>query len=259
MSASAKWSDLAPRVLSSLVLAGAGAAVLWAGGWIFLVSAAVLCGAMIWETVRMFGARRPLQAGALAAVALLLSGPLPLGLVFPVLLAAAVVSAGQAERDKPLCLAISAWILLAVFALVNMRDQAGMVWVLWLVLIVIFSDIAGYFAGRMIGGPPFWARVSPKKTWSGTIAGWVGAGLVGLGFAIFTQAGAALVAVSVLVGMAGQAGDIAQSAVKRRVGVKDSSSLLPGHGGVFDRFDALLGATVLVGLLSILRLLPGPT
>lgn len=257
MNASAKWSDLAPRSLSALVLAGAGVLIVWAGGWLFLISAAALCGAMIWETVRMFGAERPLQAGGLAGVALLLSGPLPLSLVFPVLLGAAAVAASQAARDKPLCMALSAWILMAVFALVHLREHAGAVLVFWLVLVVIFSDIAGYFAGRMIGGPRFWPRVSPKKTWSGTIAGWFGAALVGLGFVIASQAGAAVVAVSVLVGIAGQVGDIAQSAAKRRAGVKDSSALLPGHGGVFDRFDALLGATVLVSLLSIFGAMPG--
>jgi phosphatidate cytidylyltransferase len=86
--------------------------------------------------------------------------------------------------------------------------------------------------------------VSPKKTWAGTIAGWIGAALVGLAFAVETGSGYELIGVSVAVSMASQLGDIAESAVKRRHGVKDSSSLLPGHGGIFDRFDGMLGAAV---------------
>jgi phosphatidate cytidylyltransferase len=125
------------------------------------------------------------------------------------------------------------------------------------VAIVVVSDVAGYFAGKALGGPKFWPRISPKKTWSGTVAGWIGAGLVGAVFADPTGAGLALVPVSVLVGFAGQMGDIAESAAKRMQGVKDSSNLIPGHGGVLDRFDAMLGAALMAGLLLATGLLPG--
>jgi phosphatidate cytidylyltransferase len=117
---------------------------------------------------------------------------------------------------------------------------------LWLVLVVAVTDIGGYFAGRIIGGPKFWPRVSPKKTWSGTAAGWVGAGIVGWAFMATTGMGVALIGISVALSMASQMGDIAESAVKRNAGVKDSSALLPGHGGVWDRFDGMLGASLLL-------------
>ena len=120
------------------------------------------------------------------------------------------------------------------------------------------SDIAGYFAGRTFGGPKFWPAVSPKKTWSGTVAGWVGAAVLGLGFAIGTKAGLSLIVLSVAVSFASQMGDIAESALKRYVEVKDSSALIPGHGGVFDRFDAVLGATVFMLFLTFVLGLPGP-
>jgi phosphatidate cytidylyltransferase len=136
--------------------------------------------------------------------------------------------------------------VLAGFGMMALRDDFGVIWMLWLVAVVVASDVAGYFAGRMIGGPKFWPRVSPKKTWSGTVAGWLGGAAVGAGVAAATEAGAGLVGVSVAVAMAAQMGDIAESAIKRHVGVKDSSALLPGHGGLLDRFDGMLGASVFV-------------
>jgi phosphatidate cytidylyltransferase len=135
-------------------------------------------------------------------------------------------------------------IMVAGYGLIHMRAEFGFVWLLWLVAVVVVTDVGGYFAGRFLGGPKFWPRVSPKKTWAGTIAGWIGAALVGLAFAVETGSGYELIGVSVAVSMASQLGDIAESAVKRRHGVKDSSSLLPGHGGIFDRFDGMLGAAV---------------
>jgi phosphatidate cytidylyltransferase len=112
--------------------------------------------------------------------------------------------------------------------------------------------VAGYFAGKIIGGPKFWPAVSPKKTWSGTSAGWVGAALVGVGFVIWGGGGIMLVRISVLVSMASQAGDIVESALKRRTGVKDSSALIPGHGGFFDRFDGMMGAAAFLLLLGLI-------
>jgi phosphatidate cytidylyltransferase len=115
----------------------------------------------------------------------------------------------------------------------------------------------GYFAGRMIGGPKFWPRVSPKKTWSGTVAGWVGAALVALVFLTIpgTTAGV-LIVLSVAMALASQMGDIAESAVKRATGVKDSSSLIPGHGGLMDRFDGMLGAAVFLSLAQLVIAFP---
>jgi phosphatidate cytidylyltransferase len=121
---------------------------------------------------------------------------------------------------------------------------------MWLVLVVVVTDVVGYFAGRAIGGPKFWPRVSPKKTWSGTVAGWAVAVAVALLFMPLLAAGPGLIVASVLIAMAGQAGDIAQSAIKRHAGVKDSSNLIPGHGGVMDRFDALVAAALVELVLA---------
>jgi phosphatidate cytidylyltransferase len=124
---------------------------------------------------------------------------------------------------------------------------------------VVVSDVMGYFAGRILGGPKFWPAISPKKTWSGTIAGWAGAIGVGILFWAMGYAPGGIVILSPLVGFAGQMGDIAESWIKRRTGVKDSSDLIPGHGGFMDRFDAMTGAVVLVMLLSLVVALPLPS
>ena len=146
--------------------------------------------------------------------------------------------------------------MIAGLGLVILRDTYGFIWVAWLALVVIASDVLGYFAGKVIGGPKFWPKVSPKKTWSGTLAGWLGAALVAVVYVMMGYAGWQLVSISIAIAIAGQMGDVAESALKRRSGVKDSSNILPGHGGMFDRFDAMLGASLF--LLVIGRIIPFP-
>ncbi|MFO7770984.1 MAG: phosphatidate cytidylyltransferase [Roseovarius gahaiensis] len=257
MSTPAQWHDLAPRLLSGSAMALGGAALIWAGGWIFAVAVCLLAGVMIWECTGLFGIKGRASLPILGAAALFGAVHLPGLIVLPLLLAVAFVGAGQPGRDKGLYALCVLWVLLGCYMIVILRDQAGLIWVIWLVLVVVVSDVAGYFAGRMLGGPKFWPRVSPKKTWSGTAAGWIGAAIIGAVFAVPTGAGLALVPISVLVGFAGQMGDIAESAVKRRAGAKDSSALIPGHGGFLDRFDAMLGAALVVMGLWVLKLLPG--
>ena len=142
-------------------------------------------------------------------------------------------------------------ILIAGFSLIALRDDFGIVWMAWLLIVVIVTDVAGYFAGRMLGGPKFWPAVSPKKTWSGTVAGWIGAAVVGAIFASMYGGGLIVVVVSIAAALASQLGDIAESAIKRHVGVKDSSNLIPGHGGLLDRFDGMLGAAVLLIIINM--------
>lgn len=257
MSGAARWSDLVPRLLSAAVLIVTGAVAIRLGGVVFAALVCGLGGMMIWEAARMFEATGALRAGLLAALALALALWLPGILVLPVLLAAALVAVGSAARERGPFFALALLTLLGCYAMGLLRAEAGAIWVLWLVAVVVVSDVAGYFAGRSLGGPKFWPAVSPKKTWSGTVAGWIGAGIVGALLAGPTGAGWLLVPVSILVGFAGQMGDIAESAVKRLRGIKDSSTLIPGHGGVLDRFDAMLGAALVVLVLRTLDLLPG--
>lgn len=257
MSASGKWDDLLTRLTSGGIVASIGLLAVWFGGPVFLLLTTAISAIMVWELVRMLDPEAPavMIAGS-AAVALLIALFVPVGYAVPLLIAPVFVGFGQLERRRATFSLFSVMILLAGYGLFVLRDQYGFVWMMWLVLVVIATDIAGYFAGRFIGGPRFWPRVSPKKTWAGTIAGWIGAALVGAAFVIWGEAQSQVIGLSVALSMASQIGDIAESAVKRRVGVKDSSNLIPGHGGLFDRFDGMLGASILLLMLGRLVAFP---
>jgi phosphatidate cytidylyltransferase len=255
---SGSFSDLATRLSTGLAVAAVGLAAVWLGYPWFTLLVGAIVGVLVWELARMLDAPRGLSLGLGAAgCALLLAAKLlpqglgvPLGLGLPLLFVAGLAGFGLLRRHRALFLVITTLIMLASFGLVTHRDTLGVTWMFWLVLVVIVTDVGGYFAGRMLGGPRFWPRVSPKKTWSGTVAGWIAAGVVGWAFMARTGMGVELVGISVALSMASQMGDIAESAVKRRVGVKDSSTLLPGHGGLWDRFDGMLGASLLLLLVE---------
>jgi phosphatidate cytidylyltransferase len=252
---SGSFGDLRDRTISGLAMASVGIAAVWAGGLWFTVLVCALCGLMVWELTRMLDAAAPFgkaeAAGVTAAVALLVFWVQLVGFWLLGALALSVLLLGwRFPKDRGVAAPYLALILFAGLGLIALRDSFGWVWVLWLVLLVIGSDVAGYFAGRLLGGPKLWPRVSPKKTWSGTVAGWGLAAILGTAFMPVLGADTGLVLVSVLVAMAGQAGDIAESAIKRHAGVKDSSALIPGHGGVMDRFDAMIAAALLMLILT---------
>lgn len=250
---SEKWSDLVTRVVSGVAMVAVGLVCMWRGGFVFDLLVAVVCGLMMWELVGMLRAANAQMRALIAAaagVALLLSAYLPVWLGLPLVMAPVFLGFSQLRQRQIIFLAFSVMIMLAGFGLMMVRGDMGFGWLLWLVAVVVVTDVAGYFAGRAFGGPKFWPRISPKKTWSGTVAGWVGAALVGVLFSINAGIGLQLVGVSVALSMASQMGDIAESAIKRRMGVKDSSNLIPGHGGLMDRFDGLLGASVFLLIIA---------
>ncbi|MDE4174610.1 phosphatidate cytidylyltransferase [Phaeobacter sp. PT47_59] len=242
-----RWSDLLPRLLSAIVMLVVGAVEIWLGGIWFAVLIAAASGGMVWELVRMLRPDEPAQAmqlGVMSAVAVLVATQLPPVWIGPVLVSPVLSGLFQMPAAARVRYGLfSLWVLCAGFAFVWLRNEMGLAWILWVIGVVVVTDIAGYFAGKIIGGPKLWPRVSPKKTWSGSSAGWVAAAVTGGLFAASLGL-APLVAVllSVAISMASQAGDIAESALKRQVGVKDSSALIPGHGGLLDRFDGMLGA-----------------
>jgi phosphatidate cytidylyltransferase len=257
MSSSGKWSDLRTRLLSGGVVLVIGLGAVWSGGLALMLLAVAVAGLALWELVRLTDpapTQRPVLIGLVAAgvIALVLYLHWPtwlLALALP-----SVLGLVGPRRDRVIFALYAFLIMLAVYGFVAFREGYGLPFALWLVGIVIASDVMGYFGGRMLGGPKFWPRLSPKKTWSGTVAGWVGAGLVGLIFAVMYAQPLSLILFSALTAFAAQMGDIFESAVKRRAGVKDSSNLIPGHGGLLDRFDALIGAAVFVLVWGALNL-----
>ena len=244
----AGYADIVPRVLSGAVLALLGLGAILLGGWWFRAAVFVVVAAIAWELVRMLGpvlAPRLLIIGAAASGALVIAAGHVDPFAAPLLLA--VPALIVLTLSSPHRLPVAGYLVLVCLGghgILTLREGFGAAWLLWLVLVVVGSDMAGYFAGRALGGPKLWPRVSPKKTWSGTLAGWAVAVAIALAFLVPLGAGWGLMLLSLAVCIAGQAGDIAESALKRRVGVKDSSQLIPGHGGVMDRFDAMLGAAV---------------
>ena len=165
-------------------------------------------------------------------------------------------SASGAAHRRWLWLAAGAvYIAVPCIAIIWLRSDAavGRQTILWLFAVVWATDIGAYFAGRGIGGPKLAPRISPAKTWAGLLGGMVCAALVGAATALLLDLSRAvpLIVISGLLAVVAQAGDLLESMVKRRFGVKDSGHLIPGHGGVLDRLDGLLTAAPAVAALTL--------
>ena len=159
-------------------------------------------------------------------------------------------------HGRPAWLALGlVYIGLPCWALLYLRalPTGGRETILWLLALVWAADTAAFAVGRLVGGPKLSPVISPKKTWSGLIGGIAAAGLIGVVSAILLEKNNILYffVISAAIGGVSQAGDLAESWVKRHFGVKDTSALIPGHGGLFDRVDGLLPAAVVVAGLSL--------
>lgn len=228
-----------------------------AGSALFTALIAGVLGLMVWELTRMQGARHaalPFALGGLAFGALLLRGLLVDAGATPLDLAAAGVFAalvwGAVQRDLVASALYACALGIAGLGVVTLVGTIrGELALLALLGVVILTDVAGYFAGRFLGGPKFWPAVSPKKTWSGVLAGWLAAGVFGVFLGQGLVAPLLAVLAAVALSFASQMGDIAESALKRRAGVKDASDLIPGHGGFLDRFDGVVGAALVLTLI----------
>lgn len=143
--------------------------------------------------------------------------------------------------------------LVPALALLWIRDRApqGLELLLWVFIVTWSTDIGAFFAGRAIGGPKLAPSISPNKTVAGLIGGMISAALAGYAWAELTSLSATLFVLAPLFALAAQAGDLFESGLKRRAGVKDSGSWLPGHGGALDRLDGLVVVATLTALAQI--------
>jgi phosphatidate cytidylyltransferase len=263
-------SNLTLRVASAAVLAPVTLAITYVGGWIFYALCAIAAGGILWEWVSLASHRadpRVLAPGWLALLgAMLLIG---LGLAagslaavaIGAVVAGAIVAALPRTTDEAFAPAwaaggvIYAGALLIAPAILRSDPQWGLSALLFLFANVWATDIFAYFCGRAIGGPLLWPRVSPKKTWAGAIGGLVGGVAASVAVAYASGVGKlGIVGVMACVlSVLAQAGDLFESAVKRRFGAKDASHLIPGHGGLMDRLDGFIVAAVAALVIGMIH------
>jgi phosphatidate cytidylyltransferase len=257
----ARTGELTTRILSALVMVPLALLLTWWGGPVFFLAVTAMAAIAYWEWTGMTGAARPaeLRLGGLAAlilglVLLHLGAPGWAALAAGAPLVALLALGLRAPQRRWMAYGLL-YAALPSAALLLLRDapQGGFLAIVFLLLVVWTSDIAAYFGGRGLGGARLWPRVSPNKTWSGAVSGLAGAIAVGLLVAAMAGAGPLAVAAlaAALLSLAAQAGDLLESSVKRRFGVKDSGVLIPGHGGLLDRIDALYGAAPAALLLAL--------
>lgn len=222
-SSAPRWAGLRTRLISGAVMASLALAALWQGGWLFIVLVVASGVQMIreWDALTLHdGARWKLAGVAYAAVPC----------------ASLIWLRGIHAGDDAF---------------------AGAKLVLFVILTVSATDIGAYFAGRRIGGPKLAPVISPNKTWAGLGGGIVSAALAGAACAAFTPYPPSLIAcldLGALIAIVSQMGDLFESWLKRRVGAKDSGTLIPGHGGLLDRVDGLAFS---LPLFALLLSLPG--
>ena len=260
--ASGSWRDLRLRLISAGVLAPIGLACLLDGGWVLagLVILAMVGIGAEWSSLTGVKQRSMAAAMLLAWPALSLLAALGAGWLVGLRILAAGFVLGP-WRGAGIVL-----IGLAGLALIWLRGMtgAGPASLLFVVLTVWASDSMAYLVGRALGGGKLAPRISPGKTWSGAAGGLLGATLAGAAVAALASGGAPGIAPAGLfervlrgllfgglLGLVAQAGDLAESAFKRRCGVKDSGRLIPGHGGLLDRLDGLMAAAPVAALLSL--------
>lgn len=255
-----QFRDLVPRIASAAVMLPAAGFLIWHGGQAFALAVVVMCGWMAWELGLLARAATVFDKFLLVAVELV-----PVALV-------ALVATDQGLIAVPAVVAVLvgirvllgrdiswtgivgvAYIAAAGIAAIWLRrgDGGGDVWIL-LLLVVVASDVSAYIVGRVVGGPKLAPAISPKKTWSGSIGALAGSASAA---AVFGMAATLpilpMIGAAILVSIASQMGDLLESWAKRRAGVKDSGSIIPGHGGALDRLDGFLFATPILACIVL--------
>ena len=252
------------------MLAPTAIAVAYIGGWLFLALCALAAAVILWEwtTIVFRGTDPRIFAPGLTVllVAAALIGERQAGAAIAMITIGALLAGGivaawprRYPGSNPALWGaggvVYAGIALAAPVLLRADPQLGFVALLFLFAIVWATDIFAYLVGRLMGGPLLWPGVSPKKTWSGAMGGLAGGVAAGAGVAYASVGMAPALAggLALILSIVAQGGDLFESAVKRRFGAKDASSLIPGHGGVMDRLDGFIVAALVAVLIGSLH------
>jgi phosphatidate cytidylyltransferase len=264
---------LRTRVISAAVLLVIVSIPAVLGGWPLLALVILMAGLASWEYVRLLrlGGHQPSMALTILFSALFVAQAqwpdlLPLDLLLALVVVGFLLltlwhKSPQPITDWALSLAGVLYLGWLLSYLVRLRLQPlGLSWLIMAALMVWTADVSAYFAGRAFGRHRWWPRHSPKKSWEGYLAGALVTTLVGAlaGYAIIGMAWIEGLLLGLLVGLIAPLGDLAESMLKRQVGAKDSSTLIPGHGGVLDRIDTLLVALPIVFYWSLFILHRSP-
>jgi phosphatidate cytidylyltransferase len=257
--------ELGKRLASAIVMAVLAILAVVAGGWPFVMFWTAAAVGVFWEWSTVVTAGTSVRAAGIVALVLDAAAASfgQLYVALAALVAGAAGVAGVSVRRLRDWRAVGwraagvAYAGVALLAPVVLRRDSGfgLIAILFLFAVVWSTDVLGYFVGRAIGGPRLAPIVSPNKTWSGACGGAVGA--VAAGAAVALASGAIALgpaaAVAFLLSVASQAGDLFESGVKRRFGVKDTSHVIPGHGGLMDRLDGFIAASSVAALIGIMR------
>lgn len=257
-----KHSNLVIRILSAAVLAPLAIAAAYFDGWLFVLFWAAAAVAIVWEWFVLVGARAYpaawVVAGALVLIGLSLGdyGRWEIGFGIVLLGALAAAMLGPQHRRGWLASG-TVYAAAALFPPVLLRRDAelGLAAILFVFAVVWGTDIFAYFVGRAVGGPKLAPSISPNKTWSGAIGGTLAALMVGAASGMLMQPSGAvwLAMIAFSLSVIAQVGDLFESRIKRRFGVKNSSELIPGHGGLMDRLDGFVAAALAAAVIGVAR------
>jgi phosphatidate cytidylyltransferase len=257
-----RGGELVLRVCSALVLVPIAIGTAYLGGWPFAVFWGLAAMGVLWEWISLVARsdhRTVLMTGGASlalAVALVATGHLLAAVIVLAISTLGVAALAPAKWRTWIAAGVPYAGALGVAPVALRSDsEDGFLAVIFLFGIVWTTDVVAYFSGRAIGGPKLMAQVSPKKTWSGAIGGTLAAVIVAFVLAkVMASSGLfAIAMLAVVLSICAQGGDLFESFLKRRFGAKDSGHLIPGHGGLMDRLDGFITASVVAALIGLLR------
>ena len=259
------WSNLGKRVMSAFVLAPLALIGVGFGGWAFLILLAAAVALLSHEWSMMSAPRAPVRVAVAIAITVIAAvicahlGRYELSWIIAVLAAGAcaVVARGAAQRPEDAAFGVL-YIAVPSIALIWLRaSPQGLRWTILLLMVTWAADVGAFAVGSIVKGPKLWPRFSPNKTWSGFAGGLAAAIIMSVVVTLVAKINMSLPAAALMGlvgGLATMGGDLVESMLKRRFGVKDSGDLIPGHGGLLDRVDGLMFAILAVAAARLIHL-----